>query len=95
MYVLEITSYMVKPDDKLLAEHRKYLKEVLSKGKLKLAGRMADNTGGILLWEVNSIQEAKELALKDPYYEKGVITFVLKEWNIVWNSFVNPPVTPI
>jgi uncharacterized protein YciI len=95
MYVMEITSFIKMPDEKMKAIHREFLKKMLGDKKLILAGRMLDNTGSFLLWEVNDTSEAKRVASSDPYFENGFTTFVLKGWDIFWNGFMNPPKMPL
>lgn len=94
MYAVEMTSFVKMPEDDIKREHRMYLKENVEKGKLRLAGRMIDNTGSFLVWEAADLKEAKELASADPYFKNGYTTFFMKGWDIFWNNFVSPPVTP-
>lgn len=94
MFVVEMTSFVKMPEDDIKAEHRKYLRAMVGEGKLKLAGRMIDNTGSFLVWEVSSLEEGKEFASSDPYFKNGYTTFFMKGWDIFWNNFVQPPITP-
>ena len=94
VYAVEMTSFVKMPGDEIKKEHRKFLRHQVENGKLKLAGRMLDNTGSFLVWEAGSLEEAKSLASSDPYFREGYTTFFMKGWDIFWNTFVEPPVTP-
>lgn len=77
MYVVETTSFVKSPSDEMKKVHREYLLKMLNSGKLKLAGRMTDNTGSCLLWETETVEEAKALASSDTYFSNGQTTFIL------------------
>ncbi|MGC8505469.1 MAG: YciI family protein [Thermoplasmata archaeon] len=94
MYVVETTSFVKSPSDEMKKIHREYLLKMLNSGKLKLAGRMVDNTGSFLVWEAETVEEARALASSDPYFSNGLTTFILKGWSIFWNGFVKPPIIP-
>jgi len=53
-----------------------------ARGKLALSGRFADAKGALIIWRVNSLTEAEELARGDPYYQAGLIDYQLREWNL-------------
>lgn len=95
MYAVEMTSFLKMPEDEIKKIHRQFLKKNLDEGKLKLAGRMIDNTGSFLVWEAPTLEEAWKLASSDPYFKGGYTTFYLKGWDIFWNNFVQPPKTPL
>jgi|ECHnycMinimDraft_1075156.scaffolds.fasta_scaffold00361_6 Uncharacterized protein conserved in bacteria len=95
MYVLQIVLFLRLPNEEEQKIHRTYLKKMAEKGKLKLAGRMSDDSGSFLLWEVDTLDEARNIAMEEPYYKLGISTFILKEWKIIWNYFVHPPKSPI
>lgn len=94
MFVVQMTSFVKMPGDDIKKEHRNFLKNMVSKGKLKLAGRMIDNTGSFLVWDAKDLEDARKMATGDPYFLQGYTTFFLKGWDIFWNTFVNPPITP-
>ncbi len=56
-------------------EHRAYLREIADRGKLLLAGPLSDSNspGGLLIFEVASIEHVETLANDDPFYIQGVI----------------------
>ncbi len=61
-------------DNKIMGEHFQYLKDLLEKGKLVLAGPVLSEKKpmGILIFECDSLEEAKELLMKDPSVKSGI-----------------------
>lgn len=54
--------------------HRDYLRELLTRGKLYMAGPWADEGGALIIYEVNDEAEAQQLWHNDPYREAEVVT---------------------
>ncbi|MEM0272329.1 MAG: YciI family protein [Thermoprotei archaeon] len=82
MLVCELTTYRSLPSPQIREEHIAYLRSAGTKGKVVLSGRFADAKGALIIWRVNSLQEAEELAKGDPYYRAGLIDYQLREWNL-------------
>jgi len=76
-----------KGDEARLAarpSHRDYLRDLLSQGKVVLAGAMADETHGTILYRADSLEEVTELMANDPYtLKQGATAQPAREWNIV------------
>ena len=55
-------------DNKIMAEHFQYLKDLLANGKLVLAGPILNERKpmGIIIFECDTIEEAKEYLENDP-----------------------------
>lgn len=67
-------------------KHREYLQTLLDAGKLHESGPFTDETGALLIYEVETEAEAKELLANDPYTAGGVIgEATIKEWNVVFS----------
>ncbi len=67
--------------------HREYLKTLLNSGKLHESGPFTDDSGSLIIYNVESEAEAKELLAADPFTVNGVITdAVVREWRIVMSS---------
>ena len=49
-----------------LVPHREYVREALDKGILIAGGPFMDHTGGLIILEVNSLDEAQHFADNDP-----------------------------
>jgi uncharacterized protein len=84
------------PDPSKIAEirpaHRKYLAELSQKGKLAISGPFSDDSGALIVYEVDSQQEAENMLKADPFSTSGVFgAWVMRPWNIVFsNSAVLP-----
>jgi uncharacterized protein YciI len=64
--------------------HREYLKTLLESGRLAISGPFADDRGGILVYEANSVQEVEEMLRDDPFTKAGVFEKVqIREWRVV------------
>jgi len=64
--------------------HRAYLRSLLEAGKLRESGPWADDTGAMIVYEVETIEEAERMLDADPYRAAGVIADArIKEWKIV------------
>jgi uncharacterized protein len=64
--------------------HRERLVALRDEGRLLAAGPYADESGALLLFRVDSLAEAEQIVVEDPYYSgPGVSVVRLKEWNPV------------
>ncbi|MCK5298378.1 MAG: hypothetical protein KAJ76_05695 [Candidatus Heimdallarchaeota archaeon] len=61
-------------DNKIMGEHFQYLKDLLAKGKLVLAGPVLNEKKpmGILIFECETIEEAENLLKSDPSVKSGI-----------------------
>jgi len=89
LYVTESTPS--QPMDKvkaLLPEHLAYQAELEKSGKLAFAGPLSDDSCelmegvGLIIYRANSLEEAKELADKDPMHANNVRSYKLRRWLI-------------
>jgi uncharacterized protein YciI len=63
-----------------LREHGKYMLSLYSKGIMKSAGPLTDNTGGAVVFEASSESEAKEIVANDPAVKSGIFIHELHPW---------------
>jgi uncharacterized protein len=77
---------------KIQNEHLAHLNSLFESGKLKLAGPFLDDSEmrGILILDVKSEEEARELTDKDPAVIAGRLTAVIKPWFGPKNLKVEP-----
>lgn len=62
-------------------KHREYLTTLREQGKLVTAGPFGDETGALLLYDVSSESELREILTADPYTPADVYDIVLlQEW---------------
>lgn len=66
----------------IVGEHFAYLQRLLEMGKLVMAGRREDAKLGIGIFEVESLQEAEQIAGEDPAVKAGVFLSELAEFRI-------------
>lgn len=67
--------------------HREYLRSLLDAGKLAMSGPWADDTGALIIYQVESMAEAERILDDDPYRSAGVIAnATLKEWRVVMRA---------
>lgn len=67
--------------------HREYLSGLVQQGKLVMSGPYSDDSGGLLIYEAESPDEAKKLVTDDPFARQGVfVSWEIRPWNVV---FVN------
>lgn len=73
--------------DKIRPEHRVFLKEQFDAGRLVDSGPYVDDTGALLIYEMESEEALKTLIAQDPYSKNaGVIGSIqIKEWNRVFS----------
>jgi uncharacterized protein YciI len=94
MIICETTVYLKLPEEEVGRQHRDFLRKLGDQGKLLMAGRFADAKGAMILWNTTSVNEARELAEKDPYVKQGLVTFELREWPVSFDYSVRPPKYP-
>jgi uncharacterized protein YciI len=64
--------------------HREYLKKLLDSDRLVISGPFTDDSGGILVYEAKSSNEAEALIREDPFAQAGVfVSWKLHEWRVV------------
>lgn len=62
--------------------HLAYLDILDKQGKIYAKGPFIDGSGGMVVYISDSLEEAKQLAEKDPYVTEGVRRVELHEWKI-------------
>jgi uncharacterized protein YciI len=64
--------------------HRVYLRSLLEKGKLAIAGPTLDGYGALIVYEADSAEEAEALIKGDPFHANGIfVKWVVRPWNTV------------
>ena len=70
--------------DEFRPPHREYLRELIAKGKLVLAGPFTDNSGGLIVYDVAAESEIEGIIKADPFFKCGVFqTWNIRPWRIV------------
>lgn len=66
--------------EEVLPAHREYLARLREQRKLFMAGPWVDGNGGILIFDVPTIEEAKQLSSRDPAIAQGCFKMDVKAW---------------
>ena len=81
-HVLKST-YMQSPDvvDQTRPAHLEFLKTEIDAGRLLLAGRQEDGSGGMLITTDMSAEDAQDIVDRDPYTRAGVARYERLSFN--------------
>jgi uncharacterized protein YciI len=73
--------------DRVRPSHRAFLQEQLDRGALISGGPFADDSGALLLFEVESREALKEIIDQDPYTQTPscLESITVREWNRIFN----------
>lgn len=89
VYFLKLIPRLLEPDNwseaenDIVARHFDYLKNVLSEGRLILAGRTLNiNPSGIVILETHSEEEARQIMENDPAVREGIMTAELFPYRV-------------
>jgi uncharacterized protein YciI len=67
--------------------HREYLTGLIQQGKLVISGPFSDDSGGLLVYEAETVEQVEKLIAEDPFAKQGVfISWEIRPWNVI---FVN------
>ena len=81
-HVLKST-YMRSPDvvEQTRPAHLEFLKAEIDAGRLLLAGRQEDGSGGMLITADMSVEDAQDIVDRDPYTRAGVARYERSSFN--------------
>ena len=60
--------------------HVGYMSGFADKGQIVLGGPFLDNSGGMMVFDVASLEAAQAIAAADPTVKSGLLTVVVKPW---------------
>ena len=66
----------------LRPQHLDFLIKTEEQGKIFARGRFSDGTGGLVIYRVESLEEARSIAASDPYVTSGARVLELHEWDM-------------
>lgn len=71
-----------------LAEHLEYLIKIEKEGKLFASGPLdlGRSSDGLTILRVDSVEEARRIALNDPFVVNGIRSFRIREWVVMEGS---------
>ncbi len=69
-------------DESVVAPHLAFLDELRASGHLEMTGGFSDKTGGAyVLVNVDSLEQARAIAARDPLATQGTSNLTVYEWN--------------
>jgi uncharacterized protein len=63
-------------------QHLDHLEKHRAAGSIFAKGRFADGTGGLVIYQAESLEQARQLAESDPYVISGARRLELHEWEM-------------
>lgn len=72
-----------KTFDEYVGEHKKYVRQLIDRGHQAKTGYWKEFGGGMLIFEAESLQEAKDIVAQDPLIINNCVNYELHEWCIV------------
>ncbi len=78
----DFATFWTEAEEKAMKEHFAYLKGLLEEGRLVLAGPCIDASFGIVIFDAESLELAREVALADPAIVAGVMSFEVHEFRV-------------
>jgi len=83
-FVLEYRYADLDARARVRPDHLAYAHALHKDGKVVLAGPVGDGSGAMMVLQVGSEDEAREVMANDPYTAAGVgVDHVLRPWNVV------------
>lgn len=69
--------------DRYVSEHKQYVRHLIDCGHNARTGYWGEYGGGMLLFEADSLEEAKKIVANDPLVKNNCVKYDLHEWVIV------------
>ena len=66
-----------------VSAHKDYVRQLIAKGHKAKTGYWAELGGGMLIFEADSLQQAREIVTQDPLIVNNCVKYKLHEWRIV------------
>jgi uncharacterized protein YciI len=77
-----ISKYLAPPDevDRVRPEHKRYMASLAELGVLVSSGQQDPPVGGVILFDVDTEAEARELLAADPFVQQGLAVYEPTGW---------------
>lgn len=69
--------------DLYVPAHRHYVRDLIAKGHKAKTGYWQEYGGGMLLFEADSLEKARQIVAGDPLIQNNCVQYELHEWCIV------------
>lgn len=80
LYAALLNTIDKEKDEEVLEEHKEYLKKYIDEGKIYAKGPFTDHSGGLIIYSVGDLEEAKAIIKNDPVIKYNSREYILKEW---------------
>jgi uncharacterized protein YciI len=67
-------------------QHVAYMQDFFDRGTLVLGGPFLDNSGGMMIFDLDSAQEAQRVAEADPTVKSGLLAVKVKPWLAIFRE---------
>lgn len=72
-----------KTFDRYVSAHKNYVRQLIAQGRQAKTGYWGEFGGGMLIFNADSLEEAKDIVEQDPLIVNHCVTYELHEWCIV------------
>ena len=69
--------------DQYVPAHRAYVRDLIAKGHKAKTGYWARRGGGMLLFEAESMDQARTIISQDPLVVNGCVSYEIYQWCVV------------
>jgi uncharacterized protein YciI len=69
--------------DQYVPAHRAYVRDLIAKGHQAKTGYWAEQAGGMLLFEAQSMEEAQNIVAQDPLIKNNCVSYEIYQWCVV------------
>ncbi|AQQ54022.1 YciI family protein [Planococcus lenghuensis] len=66
------------------SDHLAFLEQMRTAGHVRANGRFPDGSGGLIIYQAESLADCAALADQDPYIRQGARNSEIHEWEAVW-----------
>ncbi|HTX48571.1 MAG TPA: YciI family protein [Caulobacteraceae bacterium] len=67
-------------------QHETYMQDFFDRGTLVLGGPYLDNSGGMMIFDLDSAEDAQRVAEGDPTVRSGLLAVTVKPWLAVFRQ---------
>ena len=74
-----------------IMNHVNYMRGFFENKKLVLGGPFLDNSGGMMICNVETMEEAEKIANDDPEVKGGILNVKVKKWYVAMSNMTTNP----
>jgi hypothetical protein len=77
-------------NQKIRPQHLSYVQSLYREGKVAWAGPFSDRSGGMVVYQATTEEEARDFARNDPAVTSGARTLIFKTWELLDWEHLDP-----